>query len=185
MISWLAGLIFRSWGWSIEGTVPKHIPKKLYVVIPHTSNWDFPVGLLLKFYQGLDVGYIAKSSLFKWPYGWFFRMTGGVPVDRSKSTNFIDTMVNVFQNRDRFSTAIAPEGTRKKVDRLKSGFYYIAKQANVPMIYTKFDWKNKIVHFSDPLMAEDTYEQELERIHQHFAGVQGYIPEFGYRYSKS
>ncbi|MBK8348603.1 MAG: 1-acyl-sn-glycerol-3-phosphate acyltransferase [Saprospiraceae bacterium] len=81
--------------------------------IPHTSNWDFPLGILMKFAMPIDVNYVGKTSLFKWPYGWLFRWLGGIPVDRKKNTNFVDSMVALYNKYDRLAFAIAPEGTRK------------------------------------------------------------------------
>ncbi|MEE9440073.1 MAG: 1-acyl-sn-glycerol-3-phosphate acyltransferase [Saprospiraceae bacterium] len=170
-------LLFKGWGWKLQGKVPYHIPKKLYVVIPHTSNWDFPVGILLKMYQGMEVGFVAKQSLFYWPYGWIFRGLGGIPVNRSKSKGFIDSIVEVINSRERFSTSIAPEGTRKKVKKLKSGFYHIAKKAKIPVIYIKFDWKNKIVDLSEPRFVAESYTEEEKFVINHFKGVVGAVPE--------
>jgi len=175
-MSWLGKILFKGIGWKVKGDPSNDLPKRLFVVIPHTSNWDFPIGIFVRMYKDIDVGYIAKSSLFKWPYGWLFRKTGGIPVDRKKTSGFIDSVVHIYNTRKRFSTAIAPEGTRKRVDRLKSGFYHIASQANIPIVYTKFDWKNRTVEFSEPHYVEDTYEEELIYLREFFKGVVGKVP---------
>ncbi len=182
MISWLARKIFHLWGWKKEGHIPNEIPKKLYVVIPHTSNWDFPVGILLKFGHKMNVGFIAKSSLFFWPVGWFFKALGGIPVNRDKTAGFIDSVIHTINSRDTFSTAIAPEGSRSKVKTLKKGFYYIAKGAKIPIVFVKFDWKDKCVIFDEPHMPAETVEAEIERAKSYFKGTVGYHPEksFGY-----
>lgn len=182
MFSWLTRKIFHLWGWKIQGVIPNHLPKKLYVVVPHTSNWDFPVGILMKYAFHMKVGFIAKSSLFKWPYAWFFRALGGIPVNRKKSQGFIEAVVERINEREEFCTAIAPEGTRNKVNKLKSGFYYISKKANIPIVYVKFDWKNMIVDFSEPRMAADDIKEEIDYATNHFKDTVGRIPEnsFGY-----
>lgn len=185
MLKWIGNLFYYIFGWKLEGDVYNDVPKKLFVVIPHTSNFDFPVGLATKFKFGMDVGYVAKSSLFKWPFGWFFKMTGGIPVNRGKSHGFIKSLVRTIKERERFSSSIAPEGTRKNVSKLKSGFYHIAKLADIPIIYTKFDWSKKIVHMAPPRMVADTYEEELEFLHNHFKGVVGRVPEYGYGYDSN
>jgi 1-acyl-sn-glycerol-3-phosphate acyltransferase len=177
MIQFICRLILKIWGFKQTGTYPSHIPKKIYAVYPHTSNWDFPLGILLKGAIPMGVKYIAKDSLFKWPYGWLFRKLGGIPVDRSKSTNFVDAMVDLYQRYDRLSFAIAPEGTRKKVDKFKSGFYYIAVKAKIPIILVKFDYKNKEVHFSDPFYPSGNYDEDLKLIIAHFRGTVGKNPE--------
>ncbi len=182
MFSWFCRLLFKIWGWRLEGEIPHHLPKKLYVVIPHTSNWDFPVGILLKFGWKMDVGFIAKSSLFKWPFAWFFTALGGIPVDRKRSRGFIESVVKVIKEREQFSTAIAPEGTRGKVNKLKSGFFHIARLAEIPIIYVKFDWGNKIVGIAEPRQVSDTMDEELIFIDQFFKDVVGRIPKNSYGY---
>lgn len=184
MFGWFCRLLFKIWGWKMIGKIPHHLPKKLYVVIPHTSNWDFPVGIMLKFGFKMDVGFIAKKSLFKWPFAWFFKALGGIPVDRKKALGFIDSVVKVINEQERFSTAIAPEGTRGKVKKLKTGFYHIARLAEMPLVYVKFDWGNKIVDFAEPRPVLDSLQEELEFIDEHYKGVVGKIPENSWNYSK-
>ncbi len=182
MVSWFFKKLFNLWGWKKVGHIPNEIPKKIYVVIPHTSNWDFPVGIFLKFAYKMEVGFIAKSSLFKWPIGWIFKSLGGIPVDRKKTSGFIESVVEVIHERERFCTSIAPEGKRGKTNKLKKGFYYIAKKANIPIVYVKFDWQNKETVFDEPHFPEETVELELERAKQYFKNTVGYHPEksFGY-----
>ena len=128
----------------------------------------------------MEVGYIAKSSLFVWPVGCFFRALGGIPVDRKKSRGFIDSVVKTIQERERFSTAIAPEGTRKKVKKLKTGFFHIARLAEIPLIYVRFDWKNKIVEFGEPRMKIESLDEELAFIDEYFKNTVGRVPENSY-----
>ncbi len=177
MLKWLSRLLLKLWGFRWTGIDPETIPKKLYVVYPHTSNWDFPLGILIKFGMPINVNYIAKDSLFKWPYGILFRKLGGIPVDRKKSTNFVDTMVAMYAAHDRLAFAIAPEGTRKKVNKFKSGFYYIAHLSGIPIILVKFDHRKKIVDFSEPMMTTGDYKSDLKIIIEHFRGTIGYVPE--------
>jgi 1-acyl-sn-glycerol-3-phosphate acyltransferase len=182
MIKWICGLLLKIWGFKITGIDPNKIKKKVYVVVAHTSNWDFLLGILTKGYMGLDVQYVAKSSLFKWPYGWFFRMFGGIPVDRSKSNNFVEAVAEAIKKYDKISVSVAPEGTRKKVDKLKSGFYYIAKAANVPIVPVKFDFKNKVVDFGNPFTTTDDSEKDLMYFNDYFKDTVGKIPENSYGY---
>ncbi len=186
MVSWFFKKIFNLWGWQKLGHIPNEIPKKLYVVIPHTSNWDFPVGIFMKFAFKMEVGFIAKSSLFKFPIGWIFRGLGGIPVDRSKTTGFIDSVVDTINSSERFCTAIAPEGKRGKVKRLKKGFYHIAKGANIPVVYVAFDWKNKKTIFDEAHFVEETVELEIARATEYFKDIQGYHPEksFGFPFKE-
>lgn len=182
MLGWISGLLLKIWGWKVVGDMALNLPKKLYVVVPHTSNWDFPVGLFLNYKYKMDVGYIAKKSLFDSPFGWFFRATRGIPVDRSGKSDLVSTVAEVFKTQEKFCTAIAPEGTRKKVSRLKKGYYYIAKEAQVPIVYVIFEWSTKEVIFLDPKMPEETVDEELAIAHEIFKNAKGYYPELSYGY---
>lgn len=177
MIKYISRLILKIWGFKVTGSDPEKIAKKVYAVYPHTSNWDFPLGILMKFAMPIDVHYIAKDSLFKWPYGFIFRWLGGIPVDRKKSTNFVDTMVDLYSKYDRLAFAIAPEGTRKRVQKFKSGFYYIAHNAKIPIILVKFDFGNKVVDYSEPFYTTGVYADDMRVIIDHFKGVQGRNPD--------
>jgi 1-acyl-sn-glycerol-3-phosphate acyltransferase len=179
MLKLISKLLLKIWGFRITGPNPETIPKKVYVVYPHTSNWDFPLGILLKFGMPLKVNFVGKSSLFKWPYGGLFRWLGGIPVDRTKSTYFVDSMVNLYNSHDQLSFAISPEGTRKRVRKFKTGFYYIAYLAKVPIIFVKFDFGNKEVNFSQPFTPSGVYSEDLKIIINHFKGTKGYNPELG------
>ena len=180
MLRLLSKLLFlRIWGWKIEGTFPKDIPKYIAVGAPHTSNWDFLLGLFARTIQGADIKFIAKKSLFKFPYGWFFRMVGGYPIDRKKGGNYVDAMVELFNSKEKFAVAITPEGTRRRVDQFKSGFYYIAKGANLPIVITIFDAGNKIFKILPPFSITGDYEKDMEYILSFFRGVKGINPEQG------
>ena len=132
---------------------------------------------MLKFAITIAVNYVGKDSLFKWPYGWFFKWLGGIPVDRKKSTNFVDNMVRLYGQYDKLAFALAPEGTRKRVQKFKSGFYYIAHKAQVPIILVKFDFEHKIVDFSEPFYTTGVYADDMKFIINHFKGVKGVNPE--------
>lgn len=174
--------LLKIWGFKITGNFPVKDKKKLYVVVPHTSNWDFPLGILMKYGYHMDVRYVAKHSLFIFPFGWFFRKTGGIPIDRNKSANYVDAIVEVFDRHDTISIAIAPEGTRKKVDRLKTGFYWIAKKAGIPLILVKFDWANKEVNYSEPFYPGEDFDEDMKSIINHFKNVVGKIPKYSFGY---
>lgn len=177
MLKFICRFILKIWGFKVTGSNPELIPKKVYAVYPHTSNWDFLLGILMKAAMPIDVNYIGKSSLFKWPYGWIFRKLGGIPVNRNERTNFVETMANLYQKYERLAFAIAPEGTRKRVRKFKSGFYYIAHKAQVPIILVKFDFGKKEVNYSEPFYTTGVYEKDLAFIIQHFKGTVGKIPE--------
>ncbi len=168
------------WGFRLEGDPATHLPQRIYAVIPHTSNWDFPLGLLVRSAAGIRVQFVGKDSLFKSPLGFIFRWLGGYPVDRSRSSHYVEMVVELFKKHPKFALAIAPEGTRKKVDRLKTGFYHIARLAGVPIILTKFDFANKKVVFSDPFYPTGDQEKDFLKIYAYFKGVRGKNPALGF-----
>lgn len=173
MIAKISQWILKYFGWKIEGEIPANIKHMVIAVIPHTSNWDFPLGLLVRAAMKEKISYIGKSSLFVFPVGIIFRALGGIPVDRSKSNNFVEAVVELFKEHSELKIAIAPEGTRKAVQRLKTGFYYIAKGAGIPILLTKFDFENKVVDFGEVFWPTDDQEADFQYIHQYFRGVQG------------
>lgn len=180
----LSSFILRLLGWEVRFDIAPIPDKFVIAVIPHTSSWDFPLGLLVRSVMDIDVKYLGKDSLFKGPFGRLFRWLGGYPVDRSKNNNFVDTVIDIFKREEKFSTAIAPEGTRKKVGQLKTGFYYIAKGAGVPIFLCKFDYAHKQVLFSDPFYPTDDTKADFKFIDDYFRGTLGKIPENSYLYGE-
>ena len=163
-------------GWSLEGEFPD-LDRYVVIVVPHTHWMDFFIGLLVRTITGEQINYIGKRSLFKPPFGWFFRYTGGTPVDRKKSSNMVEGIVKIYQERKVFRLALAPEGTRKKVKALKTGFYYIAKAAKVPIVMAAFDFSRKKVTIAKPFEPSEDINQDFRRIRLFFKDVNGKIPE--------
>ena len=180
MYSAFCSFMLRLIGWKITGEYPYHIKKFIIVVIPHTSNWDFPLGLLIRGSIRQNITFFAKDSLFKFPFGGLFRWLGGVPVDRSKSTNFVDAVVDIYNNTEKMATVISPEGTRSKVETLKSGFYYIAKGAKIPIILCKFDYENREVYFEKPFYPTEDKGADFQHFKDFFKDVKGKNPELGW-----
>lgn len=157
--------------WKLVGNPDPALPKALWVVIPHTTNWDFPIGILLRPILHIWIEYLAKSQLFAWYSAWFFKATGGRPVYRHKSNNMVDAIVDVFNKTDRLHLCITPEGTRSDVTKLKSGFYHIALKANVPLILTGFDWTNRHLLFSEPVYLTGNFEQDMALVYEFFSQI--------------
>jgi 1-acyl-sn-glycerol-3-phosphate acyltransferase len=171
--------LFKTFGWTIEGSFPAHLKKYIIAVAPHTSNWDFLVGVAARSILKLtQAKFLGKSQLFKGPFGWFFRWMGGYPVDRSKSQDMTDQIASFFDENDHFVLAVAPEGTRKKVARLKTGFYYISKKANVPIVPVGFDYDRRCVVVGSPLFATE-FEQDMRRLIEFYSSIKGRNPELG------
>ncbi len=172
MLSALTRWLFRAWGWRIVGPVPT-APKAIWVVAPHTTNWDFLIGLGIRPTIHIWIQYLAKSSLFTWYTGWLFRLLGGIPVYRDKSNNLVDAMAAVFNQHERLHICIAPEGTRSNVPKLKTGFYFIALKAHVPIIPVGFDWPRKLVVLGEPLYMTGQYETDMPSFYQFFSQIHG------------
>lgn len=181
MMQAISKFILRLLGWRLE-MPPKPWPEKyIIIVIPHTSNWDFPLGLLVRAAIDEDVRYVGKDSLFKPPFGFIFRWLGGVPVDRSKRNKFVDAVIQEVKERNEIKICIAPEGTRKRVDKLKTGFYYIARGADIPIVLCKFDYGNKLIGIDPPFYPTDDMEADFAHIYSYFDGVEGKNAEFSFR----
>lgn len=180
MIRMIYLLLFRLAGWRIKGTFPAELRKYIIAVAPHTSNWDFPVGLAGRSILRLkNVKFLGKSQLFKPPFGWLFRRLGGYPVDRSASHDMVNQVVAFFNHNPDFILAIAPEGTRHKVEKLKTGFYYIAKKANVPIVPCGFDFSKKQIVIGEQLLPSDDIERDFEMLYRFYRGIRGKNPELG------
>lgn len=182
MRRWLSRKILQWWGWKVEGSYPYHEKKNIVIPIPHTSNWDFPIGILLRNAYDFKIGFVAKSTLFRFPLGGLMKWLGGIPVNRKKSANFVDSVVEAYDEREEMSVCIAPEGTRRRVDKLKTGFYYIALGANIPIVMIRWDWGQKTLTWSEPFYPTGDKEADFDVIYKFFEGAVGKIPENSFRY---
>jgi len=173
-------IFFRLMGWKIVGGVDEKIEKCILIVVPHTSWFDFFIGLFSRGIKGVEMNWLGKKELFGFPLGWYFRYMGGAPLDRTGGLNMVDSIAQVFEKRKTFRLGLSPEGTRKKVTELKTGFYYIAKKANVPIIPVAFNYGKKEVNFGEPFYTTGDIDADLKMILLHFKGVKGKIPENSY-----
>lgn len=176
---WLASFIFHKLlGWKIEGVLPSEIKKCIIIVVPHTSWHDFYLGALVRKIINIDINFIAKKELFRFPFGWYFRWMGGAPVDRKSNKNTVQQVTELFNSRDEFRLALAPEGTRKKVEQWRSGFYHMAHNAGVPIISVAFDYKTKTVKIAKPFKTSGKYEEDYPILKNFYKGVVGKIPAY-------
>jgi 1-acyl-sn-glycerol-3-phosphate acyltransferase len=141
--------------WKIDGEMPPH--RKMVVIgAPHTSNWDFPLAMLVAPALGLRIRWLGKHTLFRKPFGWFFRLLGGIPVNRSRAHGLIASTVSAFEEADDLVLVITPEGTRSRREYWKSGFYRIAHAAGIPVVLVGVDGANKtIVVGPDEIPGDD------------------------------
>jgi len=176
MLSRLSKWILTRLGWTILADLPD-IKKYVAIAAPHTSNWDFPLGILYAKAIGLKVRWMGKHTLFRWPYGWFFRAIGGTAVHRESGKNYIAQMADLFEESDQLVLALAPEGTRTKTDHWKTGFYYIARAANVPILLGYLDFGHKEVGIKDLFYPTGDINADFECIRQFYADRRGKNPE--------
>lgn len=181
-MQWLAKFIyFKILGWRVVGNTDiskSTIKKAVIIAAPHTSWHDFYIGVLLRSVLNVKTNFVGKKELFVFPIGWFFRMLGGAPIDRQNKGNKVQAIAKLFKERDEFRMAMSPEGTRKKVKQWRTGFYYIAKEAKVPIIMFTLDFENKQNRISEPFYPTDDVKKDFEYIHKFYEGVKGKIPEY-------
>ena len=171
---------FKKNGWSIKGDFHPLPDKFILIAAPHTANFDFILGVMARSLLGLhSTKFLGKSQLFKWPYGFIFRAMGGQPVVRTKDNNLVDAVTGMFNSREKFSIALAPEGTRSKVKRLKTGFYHIARKAKVPIYPVGFDFSTKTIIIREPLYPTDNIKEDFRLLISFYANIKGKYPELG------
>lgn len=170
-------IFFTLMKWKIVNVMNPEIKKCVFMVMPHTSWHDFYLGVFTRGITGIPMHFVAKKELFKFPFGYYFSWMGGKPLDRTGNLNKVEAIANMFNQYNELRLAIAPEGTRKKVDQLKTGFYYIALKANVPIIPVAFDFGKKQVAFGNPLLPTGNYNKDYQVLLQHFKVVNGKCPE--------
>ncbi len=175
-MSGFAKFILRRFGWTIVGERPKH-KKFVAIVAPHTSNWDFFICVLVKFALKLKLVFIGKHTIFIGPIGWILRKMGGLPVDRTSAHNVVETIVAEFERREEMIFALSPEGTRSYLPHWKSGFYYIARKANVPVQTFFLDTATKTIGWGPIFHLTDDKHADLARIEEFYRGKQGFKPE--------
>jgi 1-acyl-sn-glycerol-3-phosphate acyltransferase len=175
LYKWLLNL----WGWKLVDEPDSYPPKYIVAVAPHTSNWDFPVGVLLRGAMRQRIRFLGKHTLFYPPLGWLMRWMGGYPVDRRRAGNLVDAVVDIFNSKEQFAITITPEGTRSKATQLKTGFLRIAEKANVPILILRFDWGRKELRFGPFFEPSGDVDKDLDTFRSFFEGVKGRRPELG------
>ena len=165
-------------GWKIEGVFAPLVKKAIIIVAPHTSWYDFFVGVFTRGITKTQINFVGKKELFTWPLGYYFRWMGGAPLNRFKNENKVETIAKIFDTKEEFRLTLAPEGTRKKVDKWKTGYYYIALAAKVPIIPVSFDYKKKLVKIGEPFYPTGNLEADTEELQSFYKGAVGKIPDF-------
>jgi 1-acyl-sn-glycerol-3-phosphate acyltransferase len=169
---WLGRTVLRLGGWKMVGEWPD-VPRMVLIVAPHTSAWDGLWGMAAKVACGVGLVFMGKQELFRGPLGWLLRKLGGFPVDRHAPAGIVDQVTAQLEASDRMWLALAPEGTRKSVERWKSGFWKIAKRSGVPVYCAWFHYPGKVIGLGPGVELTDDMEADLVRIRALFKGHMG------------
>ena len=154
--------LFRAAGWKLAGNIDPGLRKAIFAVAPHWSNTDFFIGLGVRAVLNRKIAYLGKAELFRPPFGFIFRALGGIPVYRSEKNNLVESSVEAIKGEADALIALAPEGTRKNVQRLKSGFYFIASGAEIPIVMVVFDKERKEVRIAEPFYPSGDFEKDMQ-----------------------
>lgn len=179
MPRWMASLYLRLFGWQLLGN-PPDLNKFIILAAPHTSNWDAVTMLAMAKMYRIRIHWVGKHTLFKWPFGKFMRRLGGVPVDRRSPQNSVQQLAAEFGSRDEMRLAITPEGTRSHAAYWKSGFYFIACEAQVPIVLGLLDYKEKVGGLYEVIHPTGDIHADMEKIRSFYADAQGkHADKFG------
>lgn len=179
MIRLFARFLFWLCGWKITGQFPV-LPKWVGIAAPHTSNWDFFILMGAKAILRAQGSYVGKHTIFRWPFGWILRKTGGIPVIRTQKNHLVETLLKEFQTREKMIFVSAPEGTRSLVPRFRTGFWAVAMAAKVPVVMVGLDFKKKEVQIQEPIDLSGDLEADLERIYAYYRTVTPKHPELSF-----
>ena len=161
-------------GWQVLGSLPVSAHKSVFIAAPHTSNWDLPYTLMVAFALRLNIYWMGKASIFRFPFGPVMRWLGGIAVDRSKSNNLVAASAQAIQDADGpVQLIVPPEGTRGKTRQWKTGFYFIAQQAQVPIVLAYLDYPKKRGGLGPLFMPTGDVERDLAEIKKFYAPIQG------------
>lgn len=161
-------------GWKLDGQLPPGGERSVLIAAPHTSNWDLPYTLMVAFALGLNVRWMGKQSIFKFPFGGIMRWLGGIAVDRSKSNNLVAASAeSLMQSAQPFQLVVPPEGTRSKTRYWKTGFYYIALTAKVPIVMAYMDYNRKVSGLGPIFQPTGDVEKDMAEIKAFYAPFKG------------
>ena len=161
-------------GWTVEGQLPPEAAKSVFIAAPHTSNWDLPYTLMVAFVLRLNICWMGKDSLFRWPFGPVMRWLGGIAVDRDKSSNLVAASAQAIVRADGpLQLVVPPEGTRGKTRQWKTGFYFIALQAKVPIVLAYMDYQRKVSGLGPLFTPTGDVEADMAVIKRFYAPIKG------------
>ena len=171
------GLLYlKAAGWKFENAVPE-VQRCVIIAAPHSSNWDLPHTIATGAALNLNFHFLAKHTIFRPPWGWFFRAMGGIPIDRRSSGNYVEKVADFIRERDRCAVVVAPEGTRSKKDYWKSGFYHIAREADVPIVCGFLDFENRTCGVGKAIYPIGTPAEVMDEIRSFYRTTMALKPD--------
>ncbi len=173
---WFSIFFLKMSGWRTEGKLPS-FPKFVLVAAPHTSNWDLPYALFVIFVLRAKIYWLGKDAVFRMPFKRFFTWIGGLPVDRTQSSDTVSQLIKMFHENERLILAIAPAGTRKKVEKWKTGFYHAAMGANVPMVLGFLDYRRRVGGIGPVIWPTGDFESDMKTIRTFYDGITAKYPK--------
>ncbi len=178
LFRWLCQRTLDLLGWTLTGRMPDNTPKSVVIAAPHTSNWDFPYTLMVAFALGLNIQWMGKKQLFRFPFGALMRWLGGIPVDRSQSTNLVAASIDTLLSSPHdLHLVVPPEGTRSQSRHWKTGFYYIAAGAQVPIVLGYMDFAQKKSGLGEAFLPTGNIEADMALIKAFYAPFKGKNPD--------
>ena len=170
---WFGRNYLKMRGFTFKGQFPEGVKKCIVISAPHTCIEDFVIGRCFFWMEGREVKFLIKKEFFKFGLGWLLRKIGGIPVDRSKGNNMVAKTAKVFHQYDELNIVITPEGTRKRVEKWKRGFYYIAELAKVPVVLGFIDFKTKTCGYGPSFIPSGDFEKDWPMLEEFYRGMQG------------
>lgn len=169
-------IYYKILGWNADLKLPEE-NKYVICAAPHTSNWDFVLGKIFACTQGLKLNYLIKKECFIGPFKYLFRKIGGIPVERKANHSLVENLSEMAKQSKVFHLVVTPEGTRAANPNWKSGFYYIAQLANIPIILIALDYKKKCITANKIIVPTGNVEQDMQEIKEYFSQFQGKNPQ--------
>ena len=178
----IAKFVFFIFGWKIDFKPEYKVPKTVMLASPHTSNWDLVFSLGVYWIEGIDAKFLIKNNYTKSALGFFFKWLGAIGVDRSKHNNLVDYSVELLNSSENLVLMVPAEGTRERVEKWRTGFYHIAKNANVPVSFGFLDYGKKLAGVGDVYNLSGEFEIDMKYIQDFYATIEARHPE---KYNKS
>jgi 1-acyl-sn-glycerol-3-phosphate acyltransferase len=173
----ISKLILKMCGWETNGYLPQGVDQAVLIVAPHTSTWDFVIGRMTFFGTGKKLRFLIKEEAFFFPFGYFLKALGGVPVARGKKNDMVANVSALFKKHKNLVVVITPEGTRRISRQWKKGFYLIAREAGVPIALAYIDYKNRTGGIGPVFHPSGDFEKDITFIYDFYKGKTARHPE--------